>query len=133
MKSAERQSLITVEGLNGYWQSRTGGDFRYTATKEWDGGALTPDVLTGNGDVTDVTVTRLWDDSRDGPLLPWLLQQNGRWDTTISDSQTDANLVPTGDVIQYFGRLTGVTPPQGNSSSSAAKKLTLTFSCTRVA
>ncbi len=133
LKTAERQSLITVQGVAGYWQTRTGGEGTAAASKEFDGGSLTAEIITGNIEYSDVVVTRMWDDQVDGRLFPWLLTMQGRLVAWISDAQTDANLVPTGDVLQFLGTLIKVTPPQANTNSNAAKKISLTFAISQVA
>lgn len=126
-KSAQRQFLVSVSGITGLWATKTGGDPTSSVTKVWDGGADSPDILSSPADFDDLTVTRPYDVSRDGPVAASLKPQVGRFTATISVQPTDANLVKTSAAEKFTGLLTKLTSPAPDASASGAATISLTF------
>lgn len=126
--AAQRQALITVAGLDGYWSKVNAVSKKAEATKTFDGGAKNPEILTAPAQVEDITVQRPFRPGRDAALLPNLLSQVGSWYTSVSESYTDANLVPQGQPVVSTGYLTGVETPEVDAGSGEPMMLQLTFS-----
>lgn len=126
-KSAKRQFLVRVNGIDGYWVTRTGGNKNVPTTKTFDGGSTIADVLTGNPDVTDVTVGRVYDRDRDGAQLNRWLRLAGHWNTTIDETDADEDLVPAGHSRTYTGRLKEVHPPEVDARSGDEAMVELVF------
>lgn len=133
-KSAKRQFLVRVDGIDGYWATKTGGRKDVATTKVFDGGTRMADILTANPLVDDLTLGRPYDRDRDGPLVKRLLALAGLWDTMIYETPTDENLVPSGDALTYNVRLVGVHPPEPDAGGGASEAvLQLVFSVRDVA
>lgn len=133
-KSAKRQFLVRIDGIDGYWATRTGGKKAVATSKVFDGGARIADILTANPLVDDITLGRPYDRDRDGPLVKQLLPIAGTWDTFVYETPTDENLVPAGDPLVYNARLVSVGPPEPDAGGGATEAvLQLVFACRDVA
>lgn len=127
-KSSARQFLIKVEGVDGLWSTKSGGNVGSDNTKVYDGGSLKPDIITNPPTAEDVTVTRPYDPQRDDDMLRALLQLVGSWTTTVSVTPTNADLVAVAAPRVYSNAvLTGVQEPEVDSSSGDAAMIGLTF------
>lgn len=127
-KSSARQFLIKVEGVDGLWSTKSGGNVGADNTKVYDGGSLKPDIITNPPTAEDVTVTRPYDPQRDDEMVRALLQLVGSWSTTVSVTPTDADLVAVAPPRVYSNAvLTGVQEPEVDSSSGDAAMIGLTF------
>lgn len=131
-KSANRQFLVSIAGINGYgyWASKSGGEVTADSSKVFDGGTLVPDVLASPPEVGDITITRPYDPERDQPIINMLLGQVGNWRTTISVTPTYGDLsVVRGVKGRTYANclLTGVREPEPDASSGDASDYELTF------
>jgi hypothetical protein len=95
--TTERQSLVSVQGIPGYFSTLAGGDTTATATDVWPGGTTDPAKVAGPSTTGNVTVTRPFKASRDQEILKALTPLCGRWRSTISRQWTDADLTVVGD------------------------------------
>lgn len=125
--AAQRQALITVHGIADRWSKISAISKKADGTKVFDGGSLTPEVLTAPALVDDVTVSRPFRPNRDAALLASLFKQVGRLYTSVTVSWTDANLVPVGHPTTVSGWLTGVDTPEADAGSGEAMMMQLTF------
>lgn len=100
-KMAQRQSLVTIEGLPGNWATRTGGDIAADATPVWDGGTDTPDMLAAPAAAENITTGRPVDDQRDLAMIKDLRKKVGKLRTTITEVSTNADLFPIGEPDVY--------------------------------
>ena len=127
-KSAQRQFLIKVAGIDGYFASKSGGDISSDTNKVYDGGSDTPDVLAGPAEADNVTVSRSYDLQRDGAVLKRLRKLVGRWETTLSVTATDRDLVAIAEPQVYPNALlVGLTEPETDASSGDAAEYELEF------
>lgn len=127
-KAAQRQFLIKVSEVDGYFATKAGGDTTSDATDVYDGGSLTPEKLASPPTTDDITIGRPFDPIRDRPVLRRLRPLVGRWRTTVSVQDTDANLVSLGAPTVYANALLiGVTEPEGDASSGDAAMFELAF------
>lgn len=127
-KSAQRQFLVKVGGIEGYWMTKSGGNISADTNKVYDGGAIAPDVLAGPAEADNVTVSRAYDLNRDAPILKKIRNQVGRYKTTISITPTDADLIAIADPQVYPDAiLVGITEPETDSASGDAATYELEF------
>jgi hypothetical protein len=127
--AAERQALITVAGIAGYFSKINEITKSAAATKQFDGGAKIPEILMAPAEVEDITISRPFRPGRDAALLPGLLLQVNNWYTSITVAWTDANLVPVGNTpVGLTGWLTKVQTPAVDAGSGTGMMLQLTFS-----
>lgn len=128
MKSSARQFLVKVEGVIGFWSTKTGGNVSSDTTPVYDGGSLKPDIISNPPTAEDVAVTRPYDPDRDDEMIRQLLQLVGSWETTVSVTPTDADLVAAAPPRVYpNARLKTVTEPEVDASSGDPAMIGLTF------
>lgn len=129
MKAAQRQFLVTVDGITTPFAQKSGGEITSDATKVWDGGSTTPDVIAAPAEVGDLTLTRPYDPLRDQEVLNRLILLVGQWRTTISIQPAESNLVASRVKPRVYPNalLTGVREPEVDASSGDAADYELTF------
>jgi ribosomal protein S24E len=126
---AQRQGLVTVAGVDGYFATKSGGSISSGGTKVYDGGALTPAVIASPPESEDITVSRAYDIQRDAAIVARLRQQVGKFRTTLSVQPTDTDMVASGPAFVYPDALmTGISSPDIDSGSGDAQVFELTFS-----
>lgn len=129
MKSAQRQFLVKVDGIDGYWAQKSGGEITSDSTKVFDGGSLRADVIASPPEVGDITVTRPYDPLRDQEIINQLKTRVGTWMTTISVTPTETDLRAArvrGDVYPE-ALLIGLRLPESDAGSGDAADYELTF------
>lgn len=128
-KSAQRQSLVKVAGIDGYFATKTGGDTEGEVSLAYDGGKAKPEKLSGPPVVGEVVVSRTYDPLRDAALEKELRKKVGRWYTTVSVQPTDADLValPVPPTVYTNALLRRVVGPEHDASSGDPQVLELTF------
>lgn len=133
-KAAQRQFLIKVSGIDGYFASKSGGATTSEVADVWDGGALLPEKLASPPHTENITCRRPYDPDRDQAVIRQLRPVVGRLRTTVSMQPTDADLVARGPVQVYANALlVGLTDPEVDASSGAAAMLELVFGIESVA
>jgi hypothetical protein len=134
MKSAQRQFLVKVSGIDGYFANKTGGNVTAGTTKVYDGGNLVPDVMSSPSEVDNITVSRAFDLIRDEAIVTLLRTQVGRWRTTISVTPTNEDLMATGKPVVYADALlVGFTELEVDASGGDAATYELEFAVSSVA
>lgn len=127
-KLAQRQSLVSIEGIPGLWAMKQGGNVASETSSVYDGGQLRPEILTAPSLAENVTVSRPVDDVRDLPEMRRLKGLVGRFTGTITVQHTDADLFPIGDPEVYPDAiLVNYNEPDADASSGEAKRLELVF------
>lgn len=127
-KAAQRQFLVKVSGIDGFFSTKSGGDISADANKVYDGGSLTPDVVAAPAEVDNITVGRPYDPNRDAALLKRYRALVGRWATTVSVTPTDRDLVAVADPVVYDNALlVGITDVEADASSGDAATFELEF------
>lgn len=132
---AQRQFLIKVAGIDGFWSTFSGGEVSVEHTRQFDGGALVPDLLSGNPTISDVTVSRGYKPRRDGAYRSQLaraLAQGKGFVTTITKTPTDEDYTKIGPPEVYEVKLKTVTPSDSDANSADAGRFQLVFSCRSV-
>ena len=125
---AQRQGLVKVAGVEGYFATKSGGAISSGGTKVYDGGALTPAVIASPPESEDITVSRAYDIQRDASIVMSLRQQVGKFRTTLSVQTTDTDMIASGPPFVYpEALLTGISAPDIDSGSGDAQVFELTF------
>lgn len=128
MKSAQRQFLVKVGTLPGYFATKSGGNVTADVNKVYDGGSLTPDLVTAPAVADNITVSRPYDVTRDPDLLATLRAQVGSYTATLTVQPTDRDLAPVGRAAVYPNAvLVAVNEPDIDASSGTAATYELDF------
>jgi hypothetical protein len=129
MKAAQRQFLVTVDGITTPFAQKSGGEVTSDATKVWDGGSTVPDVIAAPSEVGDLTLTRPYDPLRDQDVLNRLLSLVGQWRTTVSIQPAESDLRASRVKARVYPNalLIGVREPEVDASSGDAADYELTF------
>lgn len=126
--SSARQFLVKVEGVQGFFATKTGGNVAADSTKVYNGGSLKPAIISNPPEAEDVEVTRPYDPDRDDEDMRRLLQLVGSWETTVSVTPTDTDLVAIAKPRVYpNARLVGVVEPEVDAASGDPATFGLTF------
>lgn len=134
MKSAQRQFLVKVAGIEGYMANKSGGNITAGTSKVYDGGNLVPDVMSSPAEVDNVTCSRAFDLVRDEATVTLLRARVGRWRTTVSVTPTDEDLVAVGKPVVYANALlVGFTELEVDASGGDAATYELEFAVSNVA
>lgn len=121
---------VTVTGTDGRAFSATfdkmdGGDVTAKETKYRAGnGTEDEQTLGGSKSVSNITVSRLYDDAFIG-WTQWLLAQTGRAKMVVKKQPIDDDGHPYGDALVYTGKLNATKPPKTDSESDAAAVIEL--------
>jgi hypothetical protein len=127
--AAQRQFLIKVQGVDGLFATKTGGQVTSAVTKAWNGGSLRPERLTSPPEADDLTVGRPYDPVRDSTIARQLRPLIGAWTTTVTVQPTDQNLAPTGQPTVYSDALlSSVHEPDADAASGTEARFELVFS-----
>lgn len=97
---AQRQFLWSVQGIDGYFATKAGGDITAESSEAFNGGDPKPERLGSNPVTGNITLTRPYKHSlravedRLGPLV-------GEWRTTIVGQDRDKAGIPIGKPRTY--------------------------------
>lgn len=100
-KSSQRQFLVKVGDIPGYFMTKTGGNISADVSKAYDGGSPDPELIASPPNVENITVSKILDPVRDNDLIKALRQQVGRYETTITVTPTDRDYVAIVDPAVY--------------------------------
>lgn len=116
-----------------YWPQVSGGEITASVEKVYDGGQSFPETLCAPAEISDITVTRHYDPTRDGTTLQQLRSLVGRARYNILIYDLNCDLAEPGTQRVYNNALLiGITEPEGDSSSGAPATFSLTFSISSV-
>lgn len=128
MKSSQRQFLVRVDSIPGFFATKSGGNVAADTTKAYDGGNPIPDLISAPPSAENVTVSRTYDPDRDDAIIRALLPMVGVMRTTVSVTPTNADLVAIAPPRVYSDALlVGVTDPDVDASSGDAAVFELEF------
>ena len=131
--SAQRNTLVAVSGLPGYWANKSGGDTEGDTSDVYDGGQLRPAKLGGAPTTSNVTLQRPYKPARDQAVRRDLTPLVNSWRTTLSEQDTDANLQPIGKPFTYpDALLVAVRAPETDASSGDPKIIELEFAVSNI-
>lgn len=129
MKAAQRQFLNKVDGIEGFFAQKTGGEVTSDANKVWDGGSLQPEIVAAPAETDDVVLTRPFDPEKHQDMLTRLLSQVGQWYTTVTITPTTSDLRAAKVKPRVYPNalLIGVREPESDAGSGDAADFELTF------
>jgi len=129
MLAAQRQALIKVDGIDGYFAQKTGGEVTAEANKAYNGGQRRPEVVAAPPETGDVVVTRPFDPDLHQDLGERLKKVVGVWETTISitPTKTDLTAARVTPTVHPKALLTGVRMPEWDAGSGDVADFELTF------
>lgn len=133
---SQRQFLVDVadDDIPGYWMQKQGGNTSADSNKFFPGGDDVPVILTGLKVTDNITISRAYDAVRDGAMLRAIRDQVGSLTTSITVTETDADLKSTGVATTYSGCvLVGISEPEYESASGDAANIQLEFAVVSVA
>lgn len=125
--SSQRMFLVSVSGIPGYFDTKSGGETSADTNKHYNGGSNKPEILSGPAEVDNLTVSRAWKYTRDFASHKAARARVGTWDTVIAVTPTDGDLVAIGEPVTYTGRLVRVSEPEYDSGSSDPATFELEF------
>lgn len=127
-KMAQRQYLVKVSGIEGYFATFSGGNVTADTNKVYDGGNPVPEVLAGPAEADNITVGRPYDTNRDADIVATLRRQVGLFAATVSVQPTDRNYNAIGKPRVYpDALLVGLTEPDYDATSGDAATIELEF------
>ena len=102
-KMAQRQGLVTIEGISGgtAWATKTGGDVSADVTPVWDGGSQHPEQLASPPSADNVTVSRPVDDQRELAEMKRIKKLVGELRATLTVQPTNGRLFAIGEPEVY--------------------------------
>lgn len=128
MKSSQRQFLVKVGDIPGFFMTKTGGNISADVSKAYDGGDPDPELIASPPNVENITVTRIYDPIRDDAIIRTLRQQVGRYQTTITVTPTDRDYVAIADPAVYSpALLVGLKETDVDASSGDSAPFELEF------
>ena len=120
-KSSQRQFLVRVDGIDGLFATKAGGNITAEVSKAFDGGSTTPDLISAPPSADNVTTGRTYEPERDAPIMARLRPMVGSFRTTLSVTPTDADLVAVAPPTTYSNALlVGLVEPEANAGSGDA-------------
>ena len=132
--SAQRQFLVSVSDITGYFMTKSGGEVSSEATKVYEGGKKTPEIITSPSDVDNITISRNYDPDRDATILAGLRTTVGTAIKTITVQGTDRDLVAVGSPIVYSEAvLVRIGEPEFDANSGDMATYELEFAVKTVA
>lgn len=132
-KSSQRQFLVRVDGLLGFFARKSGGNVSAEVTKSYDGGSLVPDLVSAPPNTDNITVGRTYDPDRDAADLARLRPLVGSLRTTVSVTPTDADLVAIAPPTTYSDALlVGLNEVEVDAGSGELAEYELEFAVAQV-
>jgi hypothetical protein len=126
MRQDQHDVEVSIDGIDtGTWDKLTGGEIDSEETTYKPGAMGARVALGGSVNVGNVTVSRMYDLTRDGQLIHWLISRVGKGDVVIAKGTLDVDGNSFGRGLTYKGRLKQVNPPEVDSESADAAMLEL--------
>lgn len=127
-KATKRQYLVTISGIPGTWRTFGGAEASASITKDYDGGAERPDLLSGPTEHSDIEVVRTVAPTRDDVWIKQLRKLVGKGTFTVTKQYVNADWMKVGDPTTYPDcLLAGLKEPETDAASSDAAEISLTF------
>lgn len=129
MLAAQRQALIKVDGIDGYFAQATGGEVAAETNKAFNGGQRRPEIVAGPPETGDVVCTRPFDPDLHQDLIERLKKMVGTWTTTLSitPTKTDLTAARVTPTVHPNALLINVRPPEWDAGSGDVADWELTF------
>lgn len=127
--ASQRQHLTSVDGIPGYWATKTGAETTAETSKVWDGGQIKPVVLSSPKDTANIVVGRPYYPEQHAALRRQYARLVGRFRTTVKVQDTDPDLVPIQGALATYpdALLVRVSAGDGDAGSSDARVWEMEF------
>lgn len=130
--ATDKDFLVSVSSLDGYWSTCTGGEPDAANGHSWDGGATRPVITVGRPVFAALVVSRPYDPARDSAVERRLQPLIGRGGRTarfnVTRQALDGDGVTIGEPKVWTDAvLVKVRGPQPNSDSGTTAMIELTF------
>lgn len=112
----------------GVWDKMSGGAAESEEVKYRPGAMGKQRSLGGPKSVSNITLSRLYDLTRDHTELPTLMQLAGNADCVVTKQPLSAAGIAEGRPLVYTGKLLNVTPPDHDSESTDPAMIELEIS-----
>jgi len=117
---------VSVDGTDlGIFDKMSGGEVDSDETTYKPGAMGARISLGGSQNIGVVTLSRLYDLTRDHLIVHWLITRAGKGWVVIKKKSLDVDGNVWGDPLVYTGRLKMVHPPEPDSTSSTEALLEL--------
>lgn len=130
--SAQRQFLVKLAGIDGYFATAEGGGKAADVSREYDGGSLTPELQAGPAIPDVLTIGRGFKPIRDGEVLARCDRECGSWTTTATIQPTDKDLVPIGRARTATVLLQKYSPPSVDANSGETARYSMEWAVSDV-
>lgn len=124
-----RYAVVGATDLGGF-ETRSGGQMESESAKFRPAGSRTQENIATMPTFTDLTVSRVFDRTRDQPLLAFLDAAAGVTSMTVTEYLLDTNRVPWQRLYTWSGTLRGVSVGDSEADSTDPGRLELTMSVT---
>lgn len=119
---------VSIDSVDlGVWDHMTGGDVQSEENQYRPGGMAPAIALGGIVTLSEMKVNRLYNLSRDHPLVPWLASRVGRGHCTIVKQPLDVDGNVFGRPVVYTGVLRMLNLPDADSKAGDAAIIELTI------
>ncbi len=127
--------LITVSSMPGPWDTLSGQEVTrdVSTMREQAGGPKVP--RASRQEYSNITLTRMWDQDRDGDLYRKIAKGNTYEGTSVTMQELDAdgNVIPGAKTVYSGCLVVSAQAPDADANSGDASKLTVVFSVSAVA
>lgn len=124
--SQQSHFLIALNGVRGFFATKTGGNPTTPMTRDYDGGASVPVVNSGRVTYDDLKIGRRFDVARDAAVIKSLRGRIGKA-VTVTVQPTRYDYRPSGPKTVYNCVLAGVTSPDADANGTGVAKYDLTL------
>lgn len=127
--------LLKANGIEGYFDTKSGGGVEMTRTRYKHGGSRDPWLLPADKTFSDLVLGRAIVPRRDIPIIKFLsagIEVSPVTPISVTAIGPDYVADPA-TTLQWFGKLSGVTPNEVDANSDAASLMTITFQIVRMA
>lgn len=133
MAVTQRNWIIKVSGIDGNFDTFSGGERSSEISKHYDGGSLNAEIMASSPETDNITVSRSYKNDRDGALHKALRQKVGSAVYTVTKTATNPDMVVIGQPTTYTNALlVRVSEPEADSNSSDASMFELEFAVSNV-
>lgn len=125
--------LITVSGVDGFFDTKSGGAKTAGNRKYFGGGNDVPAILKDRAEYADLVVGRAFSIARDAAVIARLRPVvDTEQEFTVKVQPLNADRIPEGPSTTYRGMLVGQTDPDVDSENGDPATYQLTFAIAEV-
>jgi hypothetical protein len=124
-----RSGIVATLGEFGDFEENTGGEKDAAVTDYYPAGANSPQKLFGPVTVTDITLTRAYDPTRDEPLVDWVERYLAGKDRPRAITVVARNAQGVVEKSRNYAtcKPKGIKPPDGKSGDGSPAMISVTL------